>query len=146
ACKKSNLVNTHFIVRRTFSGLRRTIEVDPKVARKEYLDSITEADFVLAPKGDGNYSNRFLKTLAFGRIPVLVDTDVVLPLEDIIDYSKIVVRVPMEHVHDTPRYIREFYDALSEQEWRERQHMARKAFEEYLRQDSFFRYFFTHLQ
>ncbi len=143
-CERSNLVETHFIVRRTFSGLRKTIEVDPKLARKEYLNSIAEADFVLAPKGDGNYSNRFLKTLAFGRIPVLVDTEVVLPLENVIDYSKIVVRVPMDRVHNTPRYIREFYDALSEEEWASRQRLARNVFEEYLRQDSFFRYFFSH--
>jgi len=144
ACEQSPLVDTNFIVRRSFSGLKRTIEVDPQIARKEYLDSITESDFVLAPKGDGNYSNRFLKTLSLGRIPVLVDTDVVLPLEDVIDYSKIVVRVPMKDVHNTPKYIREFYDKLSESDWQDRQRMARKAFEEYLRQDSFFRYFFTH--
>ncbi len=143
-CDKSSLVDTHFIVRRTFSGLRRTIEIDPKIARKEYLDSIIESDFVLAPKGDGNYSNRFLKTLCLGRIPVIVDTDIVLPLEEAIDYSKIIVRVPMNRVGDTARYIREFYDSLSEEEWAERQRMARKAFEEYLRQDAFFRYFFAH--
>ncbi len=143
ACEMSPLVETHFIVRKTFSGHRKSIELDPAVARREYLESIIDSDFVLAPKGDGNYSNRFFKTLCMGRIPVVTDTDIVLPLEDVIAYEKIMVRVPMDRVHETPRYIREFYDALDEGEYERRQHLARETFEKYLRVDSFFRFFFT---
>ncbi|MBI4065849.1 exostosin family protein [Candidatus Kaiserbacteria bacterium] len=143
SCKKSKLLMTNFIVRTSFSGLRRTIEIDPEVARKEFIDSIVNADFVLAPKGDGNYSNRFVETLSFGRIPVLVDTDIVLPLEKGIDYSKIIVKVPMERVAYTPRYIRDFYDSLTEEEWHSRQLLARETFEQHLKQDVFFRNFFT---
>lgn len=143
ACRNSTLVRTLFIMRNSFSGARRTIELDPKVARSEFIQSIKDADFVLAPKGDGNYSNRFLEALSLGRIPVLLDTDMVLTLEETIDYSKVIVRVPMGRVDDTPRYVREFYDALTEKEWQERQKLARETFEKYLRQDSFFTYFFT---
>jgi len=143
ACSASTLVETLFIVRKTFSGSRRTIELDPAQARKEYLDSIINSDFVIAPKGDGNYSNRFVKTLCLGRFPVVVDTNIVLPLENVIDYSLISVRVPMNRVHETPKYIREFYDALTSEEWERRQHLARETFEKYLRQDSFLRYFFA---
>lgn len=143
ACERSSLVDTHFIVRKSFSGNRKSIELDPKVARKEYLDSIINSDFVIAPKGDGNYSNRFVKALCMGRIPVLVDTDTVLPLKEVIDYTKISVTVPMNRVGDTAKYIREFYDSLTEEEWQARQALARETFEKYLRQDSFFTYFFT---
>jgi hypothetical protein len=143
ACRNSSLVTTNFIVRRSFSGLRTTIEIDPEVARKEFIQSIVDADFVLSPKGDGNYSNRFIETLSFGRVPVLVDTEVVLPLENEITYSDFVVKVPMNKVKDTPQYIREFYDKLSEEEWRRRQEMARETFERYLQQNAFFRHFFT---
>jgi hypothetical protein len=143
ACSASVLVQTNFIVRKTFSGASRTVEVSPEQARKEFIDSINNADFVLTPKGDGNYSNRFLETLSLGRIPVLVDTDVVLPFEDRIAYSKIVVRVPMNKVDQTPQYIREFYDALSQEEWQERQRLARETFEKYLRQDVFLKSYFS---
>lgn len=143
ACSDSSLVDTHFIVRKTFSGSRKTIELDPAQARREYLDNIINADFVIAPKGDGNYSNRFLKTLCLGRFPVLTDTNVVLPLEEIIDYSRISVRVPMQDVHKTPEYIRSFYDLLSNETLQARQQEARDVFEKYLRQDAFLRYFFT---
>jgi len=145
ACRGSALVQTNFIVRRTFSSLRKTIELDPAVARQEYLEATSHADFVLAPKGDGNYSNRFLKTLAFGRIPVLVDTDVVLPLEDTIPYEKIVVKIPMSQASKTPTYVRSFYDALTDHEWIERQQLARQMYNTYLRQDAFFAYFFKHI-
>ena len=145
ACEQSPSVESHFIVRHSFSGSKDTIELDPAKARQEYLESIVHADFVLAPKGDGNYSNRFLKTLSLGRIPVVVDTDIVLPLEDVIDYSKIIVRVPMSDVAKTPEYIRAFYDKLSDEEWQARQTLAREVFERYLRQDSFLLYFFQKL-
>ena len=141
ACK-TPLLKTRFVVRKTFSGALRTIEVPPEQARKEFIDSMIESDFVLAPKGDGNHSNRFLEALSMGRIPVLLDTDVVLPFEDSIDYSKIVVRVPMAEVSQTSRYIRDFYDLLSEEEWQIRQRLARETFEKYLRQDSFFKNYF----
>mgnify|MGYP001594597052 FL=1 len=143
ACEHSSLVKINFIIRKSFSGHAKSIELDPAQARREYLETTANADFVLSPKGDGNYSNRFLKTLAFGRIPVLIDTDVVLPLENEVEYSKIIVRVPMKKVADTPRYIRDFYDALTEEEWRSRQKLARDTFEKYLKQDTFFRHFFT---
>lgn len=145
ACERSRLISTNFIVRHSFSGHVKTIELDPAQARREYLETSAHADFVLAPKGDGNYSNRFLKTLAFGRIPVVVDTDIVLPLEDVIDYSKIIVRVPMKDVAKTPEYIRTFYDALSQEEWKQRQQRARETFTIYLQQDSFLRYFFNNV-
>lgn len=143
ACMRSPLVKTLFILRKTFSGALQTIEVSPVQARADFLHSMKDTDFVLAPKGDGNYSNRFLEALAMGRIPVLIDTDVVLPFEETIDYSKIMVRVPMNRIKDTPKYIREFYDPLTQEEWEAKQRLARKTYEQYLRQDSFFRKFFS---
>lgn len=145
ALKSSPLVKTNFIIRHSFSGAFRTIELPPAQARREFIQSITDADFVLAPKGDGNYSNRFLETLSLGRIPVLVDTDAVLPLENIIDYTQFVVTVPMRNVSKTAKYIREFYDPLTLEEWQKRQHLAHDTFQKYLRQDSFFKYYFEQL-
>lgn len=145
ACRSSKLIKTLFIIRKSFSGAQQTIELDPAQARREFIESINDADFVLAPKGDGNYSNRFLEALSMGRIPVHIDTDAVLPFEDIIDYSKIMVRVPMHDIKNTPRYIRDFYDPLSSEEWASRQRMPRQAFERYLKQDVFFERVFSKL-
>ncbi len=143
ACSGSNQVATNFILRRSFSGAARTIELDPSQAHKEFIGSITESDFVLAPKGDGNYSNRFLEALSLGRIPVLLDTDTVLPMENYIPYERTMVRIPMAKVRKTPDYIREWYDNLSAEEWKTRQEEARALFADKLRFDSYFREFFT---
>ncbi len=139
----SPLVDTHFIIRRSFSGTHKTIELSPAQARREFIDSIVESDFVLAPKGDGNYSNRFLETLSLGRIPILIDTDSVLPREDEIDYDDIVVRVPMKEVHRTADYVRAFYDACTPEEWKRRQELATHTFQTYLQQDVFFKDYFS---
>jgi hypothetical protein len=143
ALKGSSSVKTLFIIRKTFSGAQRTIELDPAQARREFLESLINTDFVLAPKGDGNYSNRFLEALSLGRFPVVVDTDCVFPLEETIDYSKIVVRVPMNKLKKIPRYVRDFHDALTPEEFVARQNLARAIFEKYLRQDSFFASYFS---
>jgi hypothetical protein len=143
ALKKSSLVKTFFIIRKTFSGAERTIELDPAQARAEFVKTLVETDFVLAPKGDGNYSNRFLEALSMGRFPVVPDTDCVFPLEEEIDYSKLVVRVPMGKLQKIPQFVREFYNSLPQQEFVARQKLARETFEKYLRQDSFWKYIFN---
>jgi hypothetical protein len=143
ACSNSSLLKTLFILRKTFSGARQTIEVPPEQAREEFINSVRKSDFVLTPKGDGNYSNRFLEALSMGRIPVVIDTDIVLPFEDKIDYSKIMVRVPMDQVARTPWYINDFYEDLRNEEWILRQRTARETFETYLRQDKFFANYFS---
>jgi hypothetical protein len=82
-----------------------------------------------------------------GRIPVVPDTDIVLPLENLIDYSKIIVRVPPNRIDNTPRLVRDFYDSLNDTQWEARQRLARETFEKYLRLDAFFRiYFARHTQ
>jgi hypothetical protein len=48
----------------------------------------------------------------------------------------------MNKVHETPRYVSEFYKGLDEAEWQKRQELARKVFVEYLEVDAFFSHFF----
>ena len=44
--------------------------------------------FTICVRGNGNFSVRFYETLASGRIPILIDTDCVLPLENEIDWDR----------------------------------------------------------
>lgn len=138
-CTGTGMVHLNAIVRGSFSGAASTVELPPEEARKQFVENMRESDFVLAPKGDGNYSNRFVEALASGRIPVVIDTDMPLPLEADVDYAKICIRVPMHEVDTIPTRIRAFYDALSSEEWEARQHLARDTFKRYLRQDACFK-------
>jgi hypothetical protein len=126
---------TNFIVRERFSG-KSGVE-GSAAERQEYIESIKSADFVLCPKGDGNYSARFYETLALGRIPVLVDTDMVLPLEGLIEYDRFIIRVPYTDIGNIASYIMERWNALSDTAYEAMQVAARRAFLEHLRYDKF---------
>lgn len=133
----SSRIRTHFIIRQTFSASKKTISLDPVVARKEYVDSMIASDFVLAPKGDGNFSVRFYEALALGRVPILIDTDCVLPREDVIDYASVILRVPYTALDTLADRVADFYAAHTPEAWIERQHRARELFVTHLRYDRF---------
>jgi len=138
ALKQSNLVKTNFLIRRSFSGNLKTASGDPAKLRREYLENIVNSDFILAPKGDGNFSLRFYETLSAGRIPVLIDTDCVLPLEGEINYDEVMVRVPYRQIAQIGGIVNNWYRQLSPKEWAEKQKSARRLFAERLRYDQFF--------
>ena len=87
---------------------------------------------------------RFYETLALGRIPVVIDTNWVLPLEDTIDYKQFAVFVPYTDIKNTDKYIREFWDARDTQKFKEAQELARETFMHYLKFDSFLKHIFNH--
>ena len=79
--------------------------------RNSYLRLMQNSKFVLCPRGWGHNSIRFFETIALGRIPVLISDRLRLPLEDMIEYNRFVVRVPEGDVRRTGEYIREFLGA-----------------------------------
>lgn len=137
ALSKDGRVETVFIVRNSFTGQG---VADPGHARREYVENMINSDFVLAPKGDGNYSIRFYEALSLGRIPLLIDTDMVLPLEGTIDYSKCVLRVRHTELHRIGEIVAGFYESLSDEQFISMQKAAREAFRTYLRYDSYFNF------
>lgn len=136
-------INTNFITRTTFSASAKTISLPADIARREYIDNISNSDFVLTPKGDGNFSVRFFETLAVGRIPVLIDTDVVLPLESLINYDDFVLKVPYRNLNHIGNIVMDVYEGLTEEKFEAMQRAAREAYVKYLRYDSFFNTLFS---
>ncbi len=140
--QQSNLIQTNFKLRKSYSGHRKTISMDPKIARQEFIDNILESDFTLCPKGDANSSARLYEVWSLGRIPVMIDTEIILPLERLIDYTKCSVRVNYTDIQHLPEIIANFYNKLTPEQFKEMQNEAHKAFEAYLRFDSFFNFVF----
>lgn len=141
--QKSNEVISNFIIRSSYSGSAKTIGIDPVTARREYRENMINSDFILAPKGDGNFSLRFFEALSLGRIPLLIDTDCPLPLSHEIDYSRCVLKVDHTNISTIATTTRNFYNSLSPEEYRSRQMYAREIYEKYLKIDVFFRYVMT---
>jgi hypothetical protein len=52
---------------------------NPTSHRREFVTSMAESDFVFAPRGDANGSQRFFEALSCGRIPVVPKTNIFLP-------------------------------------------------------------------
>lgn len=134
---RSSLIDERFILRSSYSAHKKTISLDPAHARADYLRNLEESDLVLCVKGDGNYSLRFYEALSMGRIPLLIDTQCVLPLEDTIDYSECILRVPFTDIHNLAQIVSDWYSLISESEFIRMQTRAREIFETRLRSDQF---------
>jgi hypothetical protein len=139
----SNLVNTDFLIRSNHFGNRKTIIGDPLLVRKEYVNNILNSDFILSPKGDGNYSVRFYETLSLGRVPLLIDTDTPLPLEEDIKYQDFILKVDYRNIDQLSKIVSDFYDGLTNERFAFMQKKAREVYEKALCPEVFLRQVFS---
>jgi hypothetical protein len=81
-------MDTDFIYRNGFwaPGIPR------EIARVEFLTNLKNSLFCFCFRGAGNFSYRLYECLMMGRIPVLIDTDCVLPHYDEIRNVSVVVQ------------------------------------------------------
>ena len=138
-------VKTQFIFRESYYGGswdKRIQSFDFKKlnkVRRQYIANLMSGDYVLCVRGWGNYSVRFYEALCCGRIPVLIDTDTVLPFAAEIDYDKFIVRIPFEQVDSADRLLAEFDANLTDEEFAWRQARCRQVWLEYLSPLGFFK-------
>jgi hypothetical protein len=86
---------------------------------KKHLENMT---YVICPRGIENFSIRVYETLKYGRIPVIIDTDMVFP--DRIDWDAISLRIPYERVDELMERILHDYGSRSAAEFIARQNAA----------------------
>jgi hypothetical protein len=90
SCREAPEIEDNFILRDCFMGnMIRHAEHKSKV--DEYWENISSSHFTICSRGNANYSMRFYHTISSGRIPILIDTDMVFPWEKTIDYSQFVI-------------------------------------------------------
>lgn len=111
---------------------------DPRQLRQTYLDDLEDSDYVLCVRGQGNYSLRLFETLAMGRIPVVLDTDVVLPFDDEIDWRSLVVWIPSGGERSIGERVAAFHQRLGTEQFQERQVRLREVFEHWIEPAAFF--------
>jgi hypothetical protein len=138
-CRKSDKVISNFIERKAYSAHAKTIEKDPSSARKEYINNMNESDLILAPKGDGNYSLRFYEALSLGRLPIIIDTEMLFPLQDEIRYEEISLSCSISELPIIDQKIASFYAKLSKTDFEIRQNAARDIFSRSLYMPQFLR-------
>jgi len=69
-------------------------ELPPKEARHSYYKILNNNKFSFCMRGAGNFSSRLYETLMMNRIPVLINTDTILPLESVIAWNNYIISYP----------------------------------------------------
>jgi len=121
-------IETDYIIRKYFwaNGVPKDVAV------RDHYNNIERNLFTLCTRGSGNFSMRFNEVLSMGRIPIHVDTDMVLPFESVIDWDKHCVRVPHKNWNSINHYVRRFFNNHSTESLLEIQKANRELWKEYL--------------
>jgi hypothetical protein len=136
----SKNIETHFIYRDKYRAGAKTQEEKQKTTL-EFYDNIKDSQYTFCMRGGGNFSVRLYETLAFGRIPIFIDTDCTLPLEQIIDWSKHCLIIKENELSQVKTKIIDFHNSLSDEQFIEIQKSNYVLREEYLTRSGFFTYF-----
>lgn len=150
---KSPLVETNFIFRQNFAFSSKVYQGEPaelenlaQKLRLEFCQNIINSDYVVCCSGYENYSIRFYETLSFGRIPVFINTDCVLPYDFTIDWKKYCVWVDESEISSIAEKVADFHNQLSAREFIDLQYECRKLWQEFISPEGFFRKLYLHLE
>jgi hypothetical protein len=128
-------IKTDFIYRDSYRAGAVTQEQREQTT-KEFYQNLNDAPYTFCLRGAGNFSVRFYESLALGKIPVLIDTDVQLPLEQLIDWDQHICRVaPHENVTER---LMEFHKSHTAFSFEALQRSNRVLYENYLVRPAYF--------
>jgi len=131
--KSNSEIDTDFIIRQSFWAK----EINEKIAISEFNDNMSRNLFGFTSRGSGNFSYRFYQILSMGRIPVLLDTDCVLPYENIIDYKKHSLIIDSLDIGNIDNILLEYYNNKNKEDLYKTQIDNRKLYEEFLSPNGF---------
>ena len=100
----------------------------------DFIENMKNNIFSIAPRGGGNWSLRFYEAMAYGRIPVLINTDVILPFTELIDWKNVVVFADTNE--ELEKIVREWYNN-GEDFIKEKQRMCRWVWDKHLSMEGF---------
>lgn len=139
---KSDKINLQFS-RRSHFWWQKKIN-DTKFNWYTFMENIVSCNYNLAIRWNWNWSIRFYEILHAGRVPVLLDTDCILPFQGIIDRDKYLIRVL--DLNEIIPSVLKFHEGYSENQNKIIQRNIRKMYKKYLTPEWFFdhiRVYFT---
>lgn len=135
--KKSPGIKTNFIVRKNYrAGIMHDISHNTVI---EFFNNIKDSDYVFCARGSGNFSVRFYETLAMGRIPVYVNTNGGLPLDNQIEWKDHVVWVEKSEINYIGEKINHFHKKMDSGAFQKLLINNRKLWEERLTLGTYFK-------
>ena len=118
-------IRTNFIVRNQFWGG----SVHNPALRNEYIDNMLNSDFIVCSRGAGNFSYRLYETLSMGKIPIILDTDISLPCQDVVDYNRFIVT---SNPSDIVTMIINCWNSMSDEMYIDLQKYSRYVYDKYI--------------
>lgn len=136
-------IKTDFTTRAFWGrGKRARNRIGHQEIRAEFIENMRRNLYLLSVRGRGNFSLRFFEILSAGRIPVQIDTDTPLPLEDELDYQSFSLIHDWTQISNLPARLKELHEESSDETLRQMQEAARNAFQTRLRFDRFTKHLF----
>ena len=142
---KTDKVDTEFIRRDRYQAGESKKGNSFQQVRKEFYKNIENTDYTLCIRGTGNFSARIYETLALGRIPIFINTDCMLPFNDVIDWKKHVIWIEQREISEIATKIRNFHNGLTQDSFISLQIKNRKLWEEYFSFPGFIKNLTSHL-
>jgi len=129
-----NRINSNFSLTNNHKSYYCQDEDNRITLENLFIENTNKSDYVLCVRGTGNYSGRFYMALNAGRIPIVLDTDIVIPFEDQLH----LIKVPMNSLNNISDIILEHFENTTEQEFREIKTQNRAAYHQFLAPENFF--------
>lgn len=119
------------------SSTRDSYSIGPSdKTKREFIENMEDSLYSLVVRGTSNATYRFIESFMMGRIPVFIDTDCMLPFDDVIPYKTNMVYLQYDDDYDAG--IRKFHDSHTEEELHRIQLENRSIWEQYFRADNAF--------
>tara|TARA_Y100001970_G_scaffold244255_1_gene310210 strand:- start:1339 stop:2397 length:1059 start_codon:yes stop_codon:yes gene_type:complete len=99
----------------------------------EYYENIKKSDYIICIRGTGNFSIRMYETLMMGRIPILINTDCLLPFTKHIDWNEHMIIINWDKRKNIGSIIKEFHKSISKDDFQQKQIKNRQLWETYLK-------------
>jgi hypothetical protein len=120
-----------FILRQGFWGGKPN-DVNYKT---DYIENIKEAHFSICNRGKGNFTIRLYQVLSLGRIPILIDSDMIYPFEDLINWDEFMVKAKKQNLLLEKTF--NFWDSKNNSQLENAQLKAKEIFDNYFTPKAF---------
>lgn len=146
ALEKTPLVETNFILHQQYKAGVKALDkhAAQHPAKRAFINNLNTSNYIVCVRGAGNWSKRFYEALNWGRIPVFIDTDCVLPFDFAINWKDYCVWIDQQDIALAGEIVADFHARLSPKAFSELQHECRKLWQERLSSDGFYTHFYEH--
>ena len=106
--------------------------------KKEFFKNLQNNLYGLCARGNGNFSFRLGELLMMGRIPILLDTDCILPFRESIPYETNCILITEDDIPHVREIVTDFHERHSEEDLMRIQRENRSLWEEYFTPEGIF--------